>query len=356
MDKQTKTTNLVKNLKTYQKHSKLRKITVILILILIISALCLFFNVLNPLIVNWLKNDFSIVSAHNNLLVHFVDVGQGDAIAINLPDNKLAVIDAGPNNERGNLVDYLNENVFNFKHNKTIDYLILTHADADHIGGAIKLIEEYDVGILYMPTIETDTQTYLNLCAKVDEKHLNVQHYDNALNLNSEYNFKFFKPLNYTDTNNTCPLIKLQFKNKSFLFTGDIQANAEKDYIELYGDELDVDVLKVGHHGSKTSTCDEFLAAVTPEYAIISSGNKYGHPNDETIERLNNANTKIVRTDTVGDIMFVVGKNYDLSCVTGHYIVTGFVFDYRIIVLIVDVVLVGNIIIILIKKDKKHKN
>ena len=114
MDRQKKTTNLVKILKTYQKHSKIRKIIMIFATILIISALCLFFNGLNPAIVGWLKNDFSIVSAHNNLLVHFVDVGQGDAVAINLPDDKLAVIDAGPNDERSNLISYLNERVFNF--------------------------------------------------------------------------------------------------------------------------------------------------------------------------------------------------------------------------------------------------
>lgn len=356
MDRQKKTTNLVKNLKTYQKHSKIRKIIVLSIIILIISALCLFFNALNPVIVSWLKNDFSIVSGHNNLIVHFVDVGQGDAIAISLPDNKLAVIDAGPNNERSSLVDYLNERVFNFKRNKTIDYLILTHADADHIGGAIKLIAEYDIGTLYMPTIETDTATYLTLSERVNEKHLNVEHYSNALNISGKYNLKFFAPLSYTDTNNTCPLIKLEFGGKSFLFTGDIEAKAEKDYIELYGNELDVDVLKVGHHGSKYSSCEEFLAVTTPKYAIVSSDNQYGHPNEETIERLNDVNANIVRTDTAGNIMFVVGNDYDLSLLTGDYIVTGFIFDYRIIVLIIDVALIGNVVIILIKKDKIHKN
>lgn len=356
MDRQKKTTNLVKILKTYQKHSKIRKIIMIFAIILIISTLCLFFNGLNPAIVGWLKNDFSIVSAHNNLLVHFVDVGQGDAVAINLPDDKLALIDAGPNDERSNLISYLNERVFNFKRNKTIDYLILTHADADHIGGAIKLIEEYSVGTLYMPTIEADTVTYISLSERVNEKHLNVEHYNNEFNLCGKYNFKFFPPLDYTDTNNTCPLIKLEFENKSFLFTGDIETKAEKDYVELYGNELDVDVLKVAHHGSKYSSCDEFLAVVTPQYAIVSSGNQYGHPNQETIDRLNNVHANIVRTDTVGNIMLVVGDNYDLSLLTGDYIVTGFVFDYRIIVLIIDVVLIGNIVIILIKKDKKHKN
>mgnify|MGYP002524422185 FL=1 len=353
MDRQKKAANLVKNSKNNKKHSKISKIIALSVTILIISALCLFFNVLNPLIVKSLERDFAIVTSRDNLLVHFVNVGQGDSIAINLPDGKLAVIDVGPINSTNILIDYLNDRVLNHKHDKKIDYLILTHADADHIGGATKIISTFDIANVFMPTIPADTATYLNLCAAVEEKQCNVFNYSNPLDVGTNYSLKSFDVLDFTDTNNSCPVIKLEFMSKTFLFTGDLEAKAEKKYVELYGDELDVDVLKVAHHGSKYSSCEEFLEQVTPQYSVISSGNKYGHPNEETLDRLNNVNSQIVRTDTVGNVMFAVGKNYDLDLLTGDYTVSGFIFDYRIIVLIIDGVLIINIVVIAIKKKKE---
>ena len=354
MDRQKKATNLVKNSKNYKKHSKTSKIITLFVIILIISVPCLFFNILNPLIVKFLEKNFAVVTSRDDLLVHFVNVGQGDSIAINLPDGKLAVIDAGPINSTNVLISYLNDRVLNYKHDKKIDYLILTHADADHIGGATKVISTFDIVNIYMPTIPADTATYLNLCRAVEEKNCNVFNYSNPLDVGVNYSLKSFETLDYTDTNNSCPLIKLKFMSKTFLFTGDLEAKAEKRYVELYGDELDVDVLKVAHHGSKYSSCEEFLQQVTPQYSVISSGNKYGHPNEETLERLVDANSQIVRTDTVGNVMFVVGKNYNLDLLTGYYTVSGFIFDYRIIILIIDGVLIVNIIAIAIRKEKKH--
>ncbi len=356
MDRQKKTTNLVKISKNDSKNNKKVKIIVLFAIILIFSSLCLLFNVLNPLIVTWLEKDFSIVSARGNLIVHFVDVGQGDAIAINLPDGKVCVIDAGPVNSTAKLMTCLTEKVMNSKRNKTIDYLILTHADSDHIGGAEKLVKTFDFGTIYMPMLDGETETFKKVQGLVDKENCSIEKFNKEIEIQDNFTLKLFPPLAYTDMNNTCPLIKLEFYGKTFLFTGDIEAKAEKQYVALYGDELDIDVLKVGHHGSKYSSCEEFLACTTPKYAIISSGNRYGHPNEETIERLSNVNANIVRTDASGNIMFAVGKNYDLSLLTGQYVVSGFIFDYRIIVLIIDVVLIGNIVIILIKKNKKQKN
>ncbi len=356
MDRQTQTTNLVKNSKNNKNDSKKRKIFAIFISILIISLLCAFYNLINPAIIGWLENEFSIVSVNNNLLVHFICVGQGDAVAVNFPNWKLALIDAGPTVKTGDYLAYLNERVVNTKRNKTIDYYILTHADADHIGGALRVIKNYNVENLYMPKVETDSQTYMNLKTYVDENKINVKQYEATVLLEGNCEFEIFELLDYLDANNSCPLIKLTYNNKSFLFTGDLEAKAEKDYVEKYGNKLDCDVLKVGHHGSKYSTCDEFLAVSTPEYAVISSGNMYGHPNEETIERLNNVHANIVRTDTVGSVMFVLGKDYNLDMLTGDYIISGFIFDYRIIILVIDGLLIINMIIVFVKKDKKHKH
>lgn len=357
MDRQKKTTNLVKNNKNIKKHSKIIKIIAISIIILVLSALCLFFNSINPAIINWLKNDFSCVSEKDNLLVHFVDVGQGDAMALNLPNGKTAIIDTGTANASNGLVKYVQEKVVNNKHNDEIDYLVLTHADADHIGGAVGLLNAFDFKTIFMPIIESSSATYLNLCAAVEKENCTVVVNRNQIELDVGCLLKIFDVLDYSDTNNTCPLIKLEYMSKSFLFAGDLEAKAEKEYVAMYGEELDVDVLKVAHHGSKYSTCEEFLAATTPKYAVISSGNgnRYGHPHQETVERLSAVGTNIVRTDTAGNIMFAVGKNYDLDLLTGDYVISGFIFDYRYIVLIADTILIVEIIIIATKKRKIKK-
>lgn len=356
MDRQKKATNLVKNVRFNKKHSKITKIIALSIIILVLSMLCLFFNALNPANVAWLKNDFACVSVKDNLLVHFINVGQGDAIAINLPDGKTAIIDAGPANASNVLVKYVQEKVLNNKHNNIVDYLVFTHADADHIGGVVGLLNAFDFKTIYMPIVESSSATYVNLTEAVEKENCNVVVNHNQIELDTDCLLKIFKPLDYTDTNNTCPLIKLEYMAKSFLFTGDLEAKGEKDYVNLFGEELDVDVLKVAHHGSKYSTCEEFLAATTPEYAVISSGNKYGHPNQETLDRLEAVNSNIVRTDTVGNVMFAVGENYNLDLLTGEYAVSGFIFDYRYMVLIVDTILVVEIIIIATKRHKVNKH
>ena len=352
MDRQKKATNLVKNVKFNKKHSKITNLITLSIIILVLSVLCLFFNALKPVIVAWLKNDFDCVSVKDNLLVHFINVGQGDAISINLPDGKTAIIDAGPANASNVLVKYVQEKVLNNKHNNVVDYLVLTHADADHIGGAVGLLNAFDFKTIYMPIVESSSATYVNLTEAVEKENCNVVVNHNQIELDTDCLLKIFKPLDYTDTNNTCPLIKLEYMAKSFLFTGDLEAKGEKDYVNLLGEELDIDVLKVAHHGSKYSTCEEFLAATTPEYSVISRGNRYGHPNQETLDRLEAVNSNIVRTDEVGNVMFAVGENYNLDLLTGEYAVSGFIFDYRYIVLIIYTILVVEIIIIATKRRK----
>lgn len=355
MDKQKKTANLVKKSKNTKKHTKIIKIIVISAMILIFSSLCMFFDTINPCLINWLKDDFSIVTSRNEMLVHFIDVGQGDAIAINLPDGKVALIDTGSTNATYDYAKYLKEKVMNGKHDNLIDYLILTHADADHIGGAIKLTKLYDFEIIFMPIVDSTTETYLTLKQLVEQENCTIKSYTDLIEIENDYVLTIFNSIDWDDSNNSCPLIKLEYKNKSFLFAGDLEADAERIYTNIYGDLLDVDVLKVAHHGSKYSSCDEYLSVVTPEFAIISSGNMYGHPNDETLERLNNVNAEIIRTDTVGNIMFVLGKDYTLDVLTGDYFVSSFVFDYRYIILIFNSVLVIEIVVILIKKENKHK-
>ena len=321
---------------------------------LLISLSFVFYSKINYAVENFLFNKFNIVSQKDNLLVHFIDVGQGDAIAINLPNNEVMVIDAGPKKNNVKLTNYIKENVLGAKNNSRIDYLVLTHADADHIGGALLLLNEFDVGKVYLPKVSADTKTYIELEEYVNEN----ESYEVVTALTSfdvkETKINILGLYNYNDTNNSSAVVKLEFKNKSFLFTADITAEVENQLIEDYGEMLNADVLKVAHHGSKYSTSKNFVDVVTPEYSIISVGeNSYGHPVQDVLNNL--YKSEVVRTDVDGNILFAVGKHYNLLCNVDDCLIVKIAFDYRFYILVIDAIIVCCVVVILIKKEK-HKN
>ena len=128
------------------KNKQKIKISIVLsVIMLTISLFCVFYAKINSTIENFMFNKFGVISRKGNLLVHFIDVGQGDAIAVNLPNDEVLLIDAGPKNNNVKFTNYVKQNVLNSKTDLVIDYLILTHADADHIGGAMLLLQEFDV-------------------------------------------------------------------------------------------------------------------------------------------------------------------------------------------------------------------
>ena len=301
---------------------------------------------------------FNVVSARDNLMVHYISVGQGDAIAINLPDGKVMLIDTGTEGFNTTYTKYLNEKVLNASFDKVIDYLVLTHGDLDHTGGALKLLQNFDVDHIYMPVVDGNSKKYKELKDYIVENDYSTQVIESGIVISTDsYSIDFYGVSGYTNTNDNCPVIKLEYMDYSFLFTGDIPSEVELDFVDKYGDLLDADVLKVAHHGSKYSSCEEFVEIVSPMYSVISCGdNNYGHPTSEAITVLENANSTILRTDTDGHILFAVGGSYDLGVICGEYIVSGFIFDYRILVLVIDSVLIFDIVIILLKKDKKKKN
>lgn len=327
---------------------------------LLFSIVGLFYAFLNPLLVKLLTKA-KIVTNHNTMLVHFVSVGQGDAIAVNLPDGKVMLIDCGTEEKNVTLTQYLEENVFNTSRKKFIDYLILTHADIDHTGGALRVLQNYGVGTIFMPPEIEDaeyTNYFLNLknfikSAKIEEK-IN----ENGIKIAQKgYQIEFFGPLEaYNSTNENCPVIKLTFKNFSFLFTGDITDNIETDLVNNFGLALDCDVLKVAHHGSKNSSSAQFLSAASPKYAVVCCDyNSYGHPTNQAVARLKAAGAEILRTDLNGNIVFAVGQNYNLAVLTGKYYVTNVIFDYRYIFLLVDAILAIKVVVIIFKKTKNTK-
>lgn len=240
------------------------------------------------------------------LLVHFIDVGQGDAIYVEVPEGNNMLIDAGPGSAEDELITYLNGIGVN-----EIDYLVLTHPDEDHIGGADLVFAEYTVGTVILPDCEKDTKAYDNMmygieceegCERVEPEA------GQTFSIGQGATVTVLGPVSdrYEDVNDYSVVLRLDYYETSFLFTGDAEKTAEMEMIETWtGGELDCDVLKVGHHGSSTSTNLAFLKLVTPELAVISCGedNKYGHPHGESVSRLKEENVPIYRTDLLGTVL-----------------------------------------------------
>jgi len=335
---------------------KIKKIIIISVFIVIFSITCIFYNSINSAITKFLQSKFNVVVNKDNLLVHFINVGQGDAIAINLPNNEVLIIDCGPKNNNVSFTNYITENVLNSKHNKEIDYLILTHADADHIGGAYLLLTQFDVEKVYLPIMSAETETYVEF-KELANQTSSVEIISTTTKFNiSECEINILGLYNINDTNESSTIVKITYLNKSFLFMADVSYKVEDLLMQQYGNELDSDVVKIAHHGSNTSTSLEFLELVSPDYAVISVGNNsYGHPTDEVLESIANANAKLLRTDIDGNILVSVGNDYDLTVNIGNYLTTDFSYEHRIAVIIVDLLLVGNIFIIIFKKKKSKK-
>ncbi len=291
------------------------------------------------------------------MLVHFINVGQGDAIAINFPDGKIMLIDTGNEKNNTTYINYLKENVLNSQRSNYIDYLVLSHADMDHCGGTLKLFKNFSVGKVFMPQIESNSQGYQEILKYV-ENNLDYQVLGDEFVIQAEnYKITFFEILNNTNTNDSSQVVKVEGYNQSFLFMGDVSTSVEQLYTNKYSTELDVEVLKVAHHGSKTATSEEFIESVSPMYAVISVGeNEYGHPTTEVLNILKINQTNILRTDQKDNILFVVGDVYGIYQTDGVYFITQMSLDYFEFVLVVDGCLILLIVIIVIKKEKKKRN
>lgn len=273
------------------------------------------------------------------LRVHFIDVGQGDSIAIELPDDKIMLVDAGPGSSENALINYLENAIFAKRQDRVIDYFMITHQDEDHTGGADKVFDNFEVQNFYRPKVYTsqeetnlglnlsddsicDTKVYRTMIEKLEAENCdNVVFHDIRDNIaefdaNCGYTIEFLSPLDdvYEDPNDYSPIIILTYMNTKIMLTGDAEEFVEKQVLDLYSkSELDIDVLKLGHHGSSTSTSQDFLDAVNPTYAVICVGkdNKYNHPNEPVLNRVISkiGEHNIYRTDTDGNVVFGVDKD-----------------------------------------------
>lgn len=250
------------------------------------------------------------------LSVYFLDVGQGDAIFIDSPNHKRILVDGGKNRkvltELGKILPFAD---------KKIDVVVATHPDSDHIGGLPEVVSRYRVGTFIESGVESENSIDDELDRRVLEKNITVLNARRGMviNLGDGVSLQILFPIQDVsnwETNRASIVSKLVYGEHEFLLTGDSPIAIENVLISMGKAVLDVDILKAGHHGSRTSTSPEFAEATTPQYAIISASidNTYGHPHKEVLDILNKVNAKILSTAELGTIKFETdGKTLKLK-------------------------------------------
>lgn len=259
--------------------------------------------------------------------IHAIDVGQGDCTLIRFPNNETMLIDAGKSSEGERVVAYL-KNFFKNEGLNKINYLVLTHSDSDHIGGAIDVLQNIEVDTVYRPNIYTqeeadeltdgsqvyvvDTQTYNTIIDLIGQKECNVvvTKAGESMNLGGA-RVEFLSPNEeyYSDSNSFSAVIMITYQTKKFLFMGDAGVDIENVLIEEYGSYLDADVLKVGHHGSATSSSDAFLEIVSPSYSLMYISSNKDFPDTSVVNKLRELGSEIYSTYLEGDFAMTVYDN-----------------------------------------------
>ena len=234
------------------------------------------------------------------LYVHYIDVGQGDSELV-CCNGEYMLIDAGEPDASDAVLEYLDRHGID-----KLDYLVCTHSHSDHCGGLDAVVESLEVETVFTSPYAGDSPSYEIFTDAVYGAglELTVPELGESYRL-GEASFSFLGPLeNYDSTNDDSLVLRLEYGDTSFLFTGDMTARAEKDLIND-GAKLRCDVLKVGHHGSSGSSCYQFLYEAQPSIGVISceKGNRYGHPHEEALSRLNDADVTVFRTDLEGSIV-----------------------------------------------------
>ena len=279
-------------------------------IILFIAVFLFFLNIFC-----W-KEVFDLVKDADILKVYFLDVGQGDSSFMQTPEGHQILIDGGPDasalEKLSSLMPFWD---------RTIDLVILTHPESDHMQGLLDILQRYKADYILWTGVNRISPGYdvwLSALEKQKKMGAKIIIADAGKRIKAGYVLiDTLYPLESTEgkelkntSNDTCIVSKLIFGKNSFLLTGDISSTAEKEIVDS-GKNVDSDVLKIAHHGSKYSTSDLFLENVIPKVAIISVGTKntYGHPTPEVLQRLEKFGIKVFRTDKDGDVKFISDGN-----------------------------------------------
>ena len=255
-------------------------------------------------------------NSNNEVKIEFLDIGQGDASLIYTKD-EVIMIDTGDVDERDRLEKLLKE-----RNISTIDKLIITHPHADHIGGAYVVFKNVNVKEVYDNGDATTSKTYQTYLKNIKQKNIAYHQLKagDTVDFGDGVSFKVFSPTekmikNDDDLNNNSIVGQLRYKDFTMLFTGDSERDAEQNMVKSYGDELQSDVLKSPHHGSRTSSSDDYLKTVKAKDVIISlaADNEYGHPHKQTLDRYKKYNMNVYRTDQDGTITITTDGSDDYT-------------------------------------------
>lgn len=266
-----------------------------------ITIACVFLVLITYFWAYSLQESAPPLPSEGEIRVHFIDVGQGDSILIHSADNAV-LIDAGPTAVGQGLAVYLEQIGVT-----VLDYVVATHPHADHIGGMAAVLDRIPVREMWMPDAVHDTATFERLLDAIERNNLEITTVQAGMEISAGLiQMTAVSPNSggHSNLNNYSIVLHMRHGQTSFLFTGDVEASSEREMIAA-GWDLRADVLKVSHHGSRTSTTDEFLDSVQPHAAVImcAADNQFGHPHREVVDRLNERGIRILRTDELGTIV-----------------------------------------------------
>lgn len=257
-------------------------------------------------------------SVNGELKIHYINVGQADSILIQQGQENM-LIDAGNNADADMVTKYLKSQGV-----EKLNYVIGTHPHEDHIGGMDKVINTFNIGTIYMPKATSNTKTFKDVLTAIKAKNLKITTPVPGSSFNlGQAKCDILAPngINYNDVNNYSVVVKITFGERKFLFEGDAEDVSEKEILAK-GYDVSADVIKLGHHGSRTSSIPEYLAKVHPQMAVISCGtdNDYGHPHIQTMDKLKKNKIKVYRTDEDGTIVMTSdGKTIKCNAKEGSY-------------------------------------
>lgn len=274
--------------------TQIEAIRVSTMLVLIMLAVILYLPLVTP-------------ATTDNLVVRFLDVGQGDSIHVMTPDGYEMLIDGGANSL---VLRQMNQTRSVF--DREIDLVLATHPDTDHIGGLVDVLERYQVANVMMTDNEGDSTAAraFSRAVEIEGAEFIQATAGQVISLGEMVKIKVLAPLGGVKdwpSNNASVIMQITYGEVDFLFTGDASLEVEDYLVGTYGADLESEVLKLGHHGSKTSTSELFLNTVNPEFAVVSAGadNRYGHPHNTVIDRVEERNIEILETAFDGTITFM---------------------------------------------------